>query len=364
MKNTQDDHNRRIIHVDMDAFFASVEQRDNPELLGQAVIVGGQPNSRGVVAACSYEARKFGVHSAMPCSQAARLCPNAHYIKPNIAKYREVSQQIHSVFREHTDLIEPLSLDEAYLDVSDADLAATEIAKTIKQQIKDRLDLVASAGVSYNKFLAKLASDMDKPDGLFIIRPKHAQSIIDNLAIRKFHGIGPATEKKMIDLGIQTGIDLRRTPIETLQQHFKSSAQYYHNIAHGIDNRSVQTDRKRVSIGRETTFSDDISDESLIKAQLEQLASQVMKTLKNKELSAQSITLKFKFSDFTQITRSKTLQHKFDHSNWNEVRDLIKALIVQAELNGRRVRLLGVSFAKLSAESNEIDRQMQFSLFK
>jgi len=345
--------NRRIIHIDMDAFFASVEQRDHPELIGKPVIVGGSPDSRGVVAACSYEARKFGVHSAMPSSQAARLCPNAHYIRPNIAKYRQVSQHIHRIFRQYTDCIEPLSLDEAYLDVSGKSEAATHIAHKIKSQIHQELNLVASAGVSFNKFLAKLASDMDKPNGLFVIRPGDAQTIIDSLAVRKFHGIGPVTDKKMSNLGVFTGKDLRDLEFDVLLKHFKSSAKYYYQIARGIDTRRVQTGRKRKSIGAETTYANDISDEKEIELKLFDIAKKVAETLAKKELSAKTLTLKIKFSNFRQITRSYTSKTSINFSSDSALVSVIKLLVSRAELNGNSVRLLGVSCSKLSGMEND-----------
>ena len=338
---------RRIVHIDMDAFYASVEQRDNPSLQGAPVIVGGSPKGRGVVAACSYEARKFGVHSAMPCSRAARLCPDAHYIRPNIAKYREVSAEIHTIFKYFTQQIEPLSLDEAYLDLTGANAPATDIAKEIKTKIKSELDLVASAGVSFNKFLAKLASDMDKPDGLFVIRPHQAQAIIDALPVRKFHGIGPVTNKKMQALGVITGADLRRLDYAVLAKNFKSSATYYYQIARGIDTRSVKVTRKRKSIGTETTFSDDITDETEIRSQLLRLAEKVAESLLKKSCCARTITLKFKFSDFKQITRSHTSTQVLDLVSPEQLRQLINHLVKQAALEGRAVRLLGVSCSNL-----------------
>ena len=241
---------RKIIHIDMDAFYASVEQRDNPHYRGRPVIVGGRPERRGVVAACSYEARKFGIHSAMPSSRAVKLCADAVFIKPRFDAYREASQQINRVFKRYTSLIEPLSLDEAYLDVTEyADQlgSATDVARVIKSQIKSEVKLTASAGVSYNKFLAKIASDMDKPDGLYVIRPQAAEKFIDQLEIRKFFGIGKVTEKKMQALGVFTGADLKRFSKIQLQTQFGRVGAYYYNIARGIarvyDQRSVLHDK-------------------------------------------------------------------------------------------------------------------------
>lgn len=347
---------RRIIHIDMDAFFASVEQRDRPELKGRPVIVGGQPDSRGVVAACSYEARKFGVHSAMPCSQAARLCADAIYIKPNIQKYRKVSEKIHQIFSRYTSCIEPLSLDEAYLDVSNLGEPATEIAKSIKDDIQSELNLIASAGVSFNKFLAKLASDMDKPDGLFIIRPRDAQSIVDTLPIRKFHGIGPATEKKMLEMGVRKGEDLRKLEFVELASKFGRSANYYYQIARAIDTRSVKSSRTRKSIGTETTFSEDLSDQNEIEIRLLALAQRVGTALDAKSLLAFTLTLKFKFSNFKQITRSYTSKTPIKFSSKETLVPLIKYLVEQADLNRRSVRLLGVTCSKLVARAKLNER--------
>jgi len=252
---------RKIIHVDMDAFFASVEQRDQPEYQGQPLIVGGQPNSRGVVAACSYEARKFGIHSAMPSSRAYRLCPKAIFVKPRFEAYRAVSNQIREIFWRYASQVEPLSLDEAYLDVSYTeafDGSATRIAQAIKADILSTTKLNASAGVSYNKFLAKIASDMDKPNGLYVIKPEQGMDFVANLPVGQFHGIGPATEAKMQKLGIHTGADLRNKSLAQLVERFGKSGQYYYNIARAIDERPVRSQRVRKSLGKETTFAEDV----------------------------------------------------------------------------------------------------------
>lgn len=248
---------RKIIHVDMDAFYASVEQRDFPELKGKPLIVGGQPDSRGVVAACSYEARKFGIHSAMASSRAYRLCPEAIFVRPRFDAYKEASNIIREIFWRYASEVEPLSLDEAYLDVTYTESfngSATLIAKAIKSEILAETGLIASAGVSYNKFLAKIASDMDKPDGLYLIRPEQGQEFVNKLPIGKFHGIGPATEAKMKNLGIHTGNDLRQKTLAELTERFGKSGQYYYNIARAIDERPVRSQRIRKSLGKETTL--------------------------------------------------------------------------------------------------------------
>src|ERR1700722_7686632 len=251
---------RKIIHIDMDAFFASVEQRDNPELRGNPIAVGGS-RERGVVAAASYEARAFGVHSAMPSASAKRKCPNLIFVKPRFDVYRAVSLQIRAIVAAYTPIIEPLSLDEAYLDVTDnlkGMASATQIAETIKAKIRTESGLTASAGVSYNKFLAKLASDHRKPDGLFVITPKMGPAFVERLPVEKFHGVGPATAAKMNRLGIKTGFDLKEQTLAFLQQHFGKPGPYYYWIARGVDERPVQVDRIRKSLGAEDTFSADI----------------------------------------------------------------------------------------------------------
>jgi len=339
---------RKIIHVDMDAFYASVEQRDFPELRGKPVIVGGQPNSRGVVAACSYEARTFGIHSAMPSSRAARLCPNAIFVKARFDAYRECSQQLHQIFREYTDLIEPLSLDEAFLDVSDCEQcqgSATLIAKEIKQKVQERMNLVCSAGVSYNKFLAKIASDMDKPDGLYVIRPEQAEGFITTLPIRKFNGVGKVTEQKMHKHGIQTGGDLRQWTEADLNMTFGKSGGYYYRIARGIDERPVRSNRIRKSIGKENTFGTDLADLQEIQQKLEGIAEKIAELLQKREVLGKTLTLKVKYNDFTQITRAHS--HKNYIQSAAEMIESIPALIEKTELGQRPCRLLGLSVSNL-----------------
>ncbi|HAU67570.1 MAG: DNA polymerase IV [Arenicella sp.] len=345
---------RKIVHIDMDAFFASVEQRDNPDLLGKPVIVGGRPQSRGVVAACSYEARVFGIHSAMPSVRAAKLCPDAVFLKPRFEAYREASKQIHVVFKRYASAIEPLSLDEAYLDVSEAahELgSATEVARRIKQEILAETNLTASAGVSYNKFLAKIASDLDKPDGLAVITPAAAEAFIETLEIRKFHGVGKVTEKKMHKLGIFTGLDLKNLSLVQLQTHFGRIGEYYYNIARGIDNRAVSRSRKSKSIGSETTFVDNVLDKKLIWQTLLKLAEGVVASLDKRNYAARTITIKARYSDFELITRSKTpstlLVSLDDFKEW------MPELLKRTEVGSRPIRLIGVT------AHNIVDRQVQ-----
>ncbi|MCX7098972.1 MAG: DNA polymerase IV [Methylococcales bacterium] len=280
---------RKIIHIDMDAFYAAVEQRDNPQYRNKPLVVGGRPDSRGVVATCSYEARKFGIHSAMPASQAYRLCPQAIFVKPRFEVYKDASMAIRRIFSGYTELVEPLSLDEAYLDVTGVARchgSATLMAKEIKQSVWRQTGLIASAGISYNKFLAKIASDINKPDGLYLITPQQGPGFIEQLAIGKFHGIGKATEKKMHALGIRTGSDLKKWPLPLLAQHFGKSAQYYFNIAQGIDNRAVNNYRPSKSVGVEMTFQEDIGGRETILHQLCLLFDKALARLASKQMTA------------------------------------------------------------------------------
>jgi DNA polymerase-4 len=302
-------HQRKIIHIDMDAFYASVEQRDNPELRGKPVAVGGS-RERGVVAAASYEARKFGVHSAMPSVSAKRKCPDLIFVKPRFDAYKAVSLQIREIFAEHTPLVEPLSLDEAYLDVTEnlkGVASATEIAKEIRAKIRAETSLTASAGVSYNKFLAKLASDHRKPDGLFVITPKMGPAFVEGLPVGKFHGVGPATTAKMNRLGIETGLDLRAQTISFLQQHFGKSGPYFYWIARGIDDRPVRADRVRKSIGAENTFSVDLFTFDTAQDALLPIIDKVWRHCESTGARGRTVTLKIKYTDFQQITRSLSL---------------------------------------------------------
>jgi DNA polymerase IV len=347
---------RKIIHVDMDAFFASVEQRDFAEYQGKPVIVGGQPNSRGVVAACSYEARKFGIHSAMSCSRAYRLCPQAIFLPPRFDAYREVSKQIREIFWKYASQVEPLSLDEAYLDVtytSDFDGSATRIAQAIKAEILATTQLNASAGVSYNKFLAKIASDMDKPNGLYVIKPEQGLSFVAELPIGKFHGIGPATEAKMLKLGIKTGADLRIQSLVDLIGKFGKSGQYYYNIARAIDERPVRSTRVRKSLGKETTFSEDIVSIEWLTDQLNTLAEQVIVNLVKQQLQAKTVTLKVKYADFQQVTRAFSVEELLDLA---AVQQIIPQLLKRTQAGVRPVRLVGLSLSGLEKIQLEAER--------
>jgi DNA polymerase-4 len=307
---------RKIIHIDMDAFYASVEQRDRPEIEGKPVIVGGDPNSRGVVAACSYEAREFGIHSAMPSATAYKLCPEAVFIRPRFDAYRAVSSEIREIFYEYTDLVEPLSLDEAFLDVTEnfkGMPSATLIAREIRKKIYEKTGkLTASAGVSFNKFLAKVASDINKPDGITVITPEMADEFIDKLPIRNFFGVGKVTEEKMLNLGIKTGADLKKYKKEQLIQIFGKSGGYFYDIAHGMDDRPVEPNRIRKSIGKETTFSEDIDDTDQMIEILDDIAVKLENSLIKREAKGRTITLKVKYFDFQSITRSITIDEPAD----------------------------------------------------
>src|SRR3954466_13481664 len=298
---------RKIIHVDMDAFYASVEQRDDPALKGKPLAVGG--GHRGVVAAASYEARPYGVRSAMPSVTAKRICPDLIFVKPHFAVYRAVSQQIRAIFGDYTDLVEPLSLDEAYLDVTEDRLglgSARAIAEDIRRRIRDETGLTASAGVSYCKFIAKLASDHRKPDGLTVITPERGAEFVASLPVARFHGVGPVTARKMERLGILTGGDLREWSVPALAAHFGSSADWYWRICRGIDEREVKPDRPYKSVSAERTFDEDLRDPDRLAGELERIAGYAWDRIKRVEVSGRTVTLKVKFGDFTLITRSKS----------------------------------------------------------
>ena len=298
---------RKIIHIDMDAFYASVEQRDDPSLKGKPVAVGG--GHRGVVAAASYEARRFGVRSAMPSVTAKRRCPELVFVKPRFDVYRAVSQQIRAIFADYTDLIEPLSLDEAYLDVTEDrhELgSAKAIAEEIRRRIREETGLTASAGVSYCKFIAKLASDQNKPDGLCVIPPGKGPAFVATLPVKRFHGVGPVTATKMEKLGIRTGDDLARWPIEELEAQFGSSGRWYWRIARGIDEREVKPDRPYKSVSAERTFDVDYVETDDLKRELSRVAGYAWQRIERSEVKGRTVTLKVKFGDFTQITRSRS----------------------------------------------------------
>jgi DNA polymerase IV len=342
---TQD---RTIIHIDMDAFYAAIEQRDQPELRGRAVIVGGSPNRRGVVASCSYEARQFGIHSAMPSRTAFRLCPQAVFLPARFEVYRAVSTHIMQIFHTFTDLVEPLSLDEAYLDVTQRALdwqEAALLAQTIKQQIRERTQLTGSAGVSFNKFLAKLASDAHKPDGLTVISPEQAPAFLDALPIDRFFGVGKVTAAKLRELGIANGADLKRLGEERLHALFgKQGSQLSHFVC-GEDDRPVEPTRERKSVGKEVTFERDLVDHERMVEVLEHLARQVEHRLIELDLRGRTLTLKVRWSDFQLNTRSVSRSQGFRDAQG--ILPVLRMLLDRLESGNRPVRLLGVSVSNL-----------------
>ncbi|WP_432349941.1 DNA polymerase IV (plasmid) [Shinella yambaruensis] len=347
-KPDREERVRRIVHIDMDSYYASVEQRDNPKLRGKPVAVGS-PSARGVVLTASYEARPFGVRSALPSLTAKRLCPDLIFVPARFDVYRSVSAQIHAIFAEYTDLIEPLSLDEAYLDVTDNKQGipiATEIATRIRARIKDVTGLNASAGISYCKFLAKMASDLNKPNGQAVITPRHGPAFVERLAVKKFHGVGPATAAKMERLGILTGADLRAKSLAFLQEHFGKSGSWYYNISRGIDDRPVRPDRERKSVGAEDTFMTDIFDLDTARAEISPLVAKVWRHCEAKGLHGRSVTLKVKYTDFQTITRSRTEPAPFETAD--EVIAKVHALLDPLFPTAKGIRLLGVTLSSFT----------------
>ena len=343
---------RKILHIDMDAFYASVEQRDNPELRGKPVAVGGSKH-RGVVAAASYEARKYGVKSAMPSALAYRRCPDIIFVKPRFEAYKEASKQIHEVFKEFTDLIEPLSLDEAYLDVTENKQNmefAMDVATAIKKRIKEETNLTASAGISYNKFLAKIASDYNKPDGFYVITPKMADKFIEELPIEKFFGVGKVTAKKMHIKQIFKGADLKKKSKDQLIRYFGKSGAYYYNVARGIDNRKVNPTRIRKSLGAERTLFEDVTEKEELSKHLKKVIEVVIKRLEKTNGAGKSLTLKIKYADFKQITRSTTLPENILNSSISEIALNLLNDVPNIE---KGVRLIGLQTSNFERENND-----------
>lgn len=343
---------RKIIHIDMDAFYASVEQLDNPELKGKPIAVGGS-EVRGVVSAASYEARKFGVRSAMSGVQAARLCPELLFVRPRFDRYKEISKQIRAIFLEYTDLVEPLSLDEAYLDVTEnkkGNPSATLIAKEIRQKIFETTGLTASAGISINKFVAKIASDYNKPNGQKTVNPDEVETFIEVLDVKKFYGIGKVTADKMYQLGIYIGADLKSKSLEYLEHHFGNSGQSFYNLSRGISYSLVKPNRQMKSIGAERTFNENLSSEIYMEERLENIASEIERRIKKYKISGKTITLKIKYSDFTQQTRSKTLPYFI--ADKSLIFETAKELLYQERLKDS-VRLLGISLNNLNTNQKK-----------
>ncbi|KQC00976.1 DNA polymerase IV [Pedobacter sp. Hv1] len=347
MENESRNIVRKIIHIDMDAFYASVEQRDFPEYRGKPLVVGGSPEGRGgVVATASYEARKFGIRSAMTSKKAQQLCPYAIFVRPRFDAYKDVSRKIREIFGRYTDLIEPLSLDEAYLDVSEDKLgigSAITIAEQIKQAIKDELNLTASAGVSINKFAAKIASDMNKPDGLTFIGPSKMEKFMEKLPVEKFFGVGKVTAEKMKRQGLHTGADLKQLTEQRLTQLFGKTGKFFYNIVRGIDNRQVQPHQEIKSISAEDTFSYDLDKGEELDDWLEQIAKSAFKRLQHYQIYGRTLTLKVKFADFKQVTRSISFPSPI--KELDQVLTETKALLHHLDLGGKKIRLLGVGFS-------------------
>ncbi|EDM36876.1 putative DNA polymerase [Pedobacter sp. BAL39] len=356
---------RKIIHIDMDSFYASVEQRDNPSLKGKAIAVGGSPEGRGgVVATASYEARKFGVHSAMPSKRALQLCPHLIFVYPRFAAYKEVSRHIREIFRRYTDLIQPLSLDEAYLDVTEDKLgigSAIDIAMEIKQAIKDELNLTASAGVSINKFVAKVASDMDKPDGLTFIGPSKIERFIEQLPVEKFHGVGKVTAEKMKIRGLHKGADLKKLTEGELVHLFGKSGHFFYKIVRGIDHRPVQANQETKSIGAEDTFSEDLELLTEMNEELCKIAGTVCNRMEQHRLYGRTLTIKIKFSDFKQITRSRSFSEPIRELDM--IISIAEALLVAADISGKKVRLLGISISNFLRPEESTAKLYQPTLF-
>lgn len=354
---------KKIIHVDMDAFFAAVEQRDFPELRGKPVIVGGKPGGRGVVSTCSYEARKFGVRSAMPTNEAYRLCPHGIFVKARFDAYKEASQIVRNIFFEYTDLVEPLSMDEAYLDVTEnhkGNPSATLIAEEIRGRIYEETQLTASAGVAPNKFLAKIASDYNKPNGLTVITPDKVEEFVEQLDIKKFFGVGKATQKKMHALGIKTGADLKQWLEIDLVKAFGKSGRYYFKIARGIDNREVKPHRTRKSYGKERTFSEDVGDLDWVNNFLDDLAKQISEGMRKIPTAGKTITLKVRYKNFDTITRSHSLAHYTNKAD--EISIIAKQLLEQTEAGTREIRLLGISLSNLNLIEKEYWEQLELGV--
>ena len=334
----------------MDAFYASVEQRDDPALRGKPVAVGGSPQSRGVVAAASYESRRFGVHSAMPMARAVRLCPELLIVRPDFSKYKAASQKVMAILRSATPLVEPLSLDEAYLDVTEnlwGEPIATEVAKKIKRQIREALQLTASAGVAPNKFLAKIASGWQKPDGLTVIAPERVERFLEQLPVEALWGVGPVTAKKLHAIGIKRLVQVRETDPEVLHGCVGSLADWLVQLSHGEDPREVTPDRPTKSISSETTYAEDLTDLARIREEVDTLAAEVAEALVSKQLVARSVSIKVRYSDFTTVTRSHTAQGATDSAK--SIATRARILLERTDAARRPVRLLGVGVHGLSA---------------
>lgn len=356
---------RKIIHLDADAFYASVEMRDNPELRNVPLAVGGSPQGRGVVATCNYLARRFGVRSAMPSSQALRLCPDLQFVKPNFTKYREVSRAMHQVFQRYTDIIEPLSLDEAYLDVSDTKVlqgSATRIAEAIRQEIKEELKLSVSAGVAPNKFLAKIASDWKKPDGLFVITPEQVDAFVRKLPVEKINGVGKVTARKLKDLGLETCLDIRNFDEAILIQKFGKQGNRLISLAQGIDPRPVQVSRERKSLSIEHTYNEDLSDWAAIQLKIPALLDELRKRMQSHaQLTPNKYFVKIKFNDFSQTTLEQLI-HCSGKEDWKNFEEFERMMQQAFERKNKPARLLGLGLR--FRRSHDSHNAEQLDLFR
>ena len=353
------DKNRKIIHIDMDAFYASIEQRDNPNLQGKAIAVG-KGSDRGVVSAASYEARKYGVKSAMSSKVAKQKCPDLIFVKGRMDHYKAISREIMEIFFDYTELVEPLSIDEAFLDVTENKKnlnSATLIAREIKELIFEKTELTASAGVSINKFLAKIASDYDKPDGLFVIKPEDAGRFVEELPIEKFHGVGKVTAKKMHQLGIEKGADLKSKSQHWLIKHFGKAGVHYYYISRAIDEREVNPHRERKSVGTERTFEKDLQSRFEIITALYHIEKELIRRMERSGSFGKTLTLKVKFSDFRQITRSKTINESIDH--FDILHKTTKEILSNLEVENKKIRLLGLSVSQLDKGSPQEAVQLE-----
>lgn len=366
MDNSSKNH-RKIIHIDMDAFYASIEQRDRPELKGKPIVVGGSPEGRGgVVATASYEARKFGIHSAMPSKKAKQLCPHVIFIPPRFDVYKSVSEKIRDIFHRYTDKIEPLSLDEAFLDVTVDKQhigSAIEIAKQIRQAIKDELQLTASAGVSINKFVAKIASDINKPDGLTFIGPSKIRSFMEALPVEKFFGVGKVTAEKMKKMGLHTGADLKKLSEQEMVRQFGKPGRFFYKIVRGIDDREVESQRETKSVGAEDTFPFDLESTEEMHHELDKIANLVHDRLRRHNLKGRTVTLKIKFSDFKIVTRSRSFPDPTD--DFDAILTTAKQLLSAVDMVSKKVRLLGISlsnFGSVQTKEKRNDSNDQLSL--
>jgi len=364
--NSEPQRQRKIIHIDMDAFYASVEQRDNPEYRGKPLVVGGPPQGRGgVVAAASYEARKYGIRSAMPSKKAFELCPDVLFIRPRFSVYKEVSNKIRDIFHRYTDIIEPLSLDEAYLDVTQDKQeigSAIEIAKQIRQAIKTELQLTASAGVSINKFVAKIASDFNKPDGLTFIHPSRVEEFMEKLPVEKFYGVGRVTAEKMKSMGLFTGADLKRLDEDELVLRFGKAGRFYYGIVRGVDNREVMPDRETKSLGAEDTFAYDLTRIEEMNAEIDKISITVCERLQKYGLKGRTITLKIKYNDFRQITRSFSFLQPIN--DYESITATARQLLMATDITDKKIRLLGISLSNFKEITMSKKRDNgQLSLF-